>query len=155
MVTQDDKPDTGSTGTPRAIKWVLFASLAVNLLILGAIVGLWINEGPPRRDRGPESFAFIRALEPADRRALGREMRARDLRRAARGNAADAVALLRADPFDRSAFETFLAGEAARRDRVRTIGQAALAARIAAMTAAERQAYADRLDAALEKSRWR
>ena len=120
MVTQDDKPDTGSTGTPRAIKWVLFASLAVNLLILGAIVGLWINEGPPRRDRGPESFAFILALEPADRRALGREMRARE------------------DPFDRLAFETFLAAEAARRDRVRSIGQAALTARIAAMTAAER-----------------
>ncbi|MHA6326834.1 periplasmic heavy metal sensor [Roseivivax sp. CAU 1753] len=152
----DPAPDaTPSTGTPRAVKLTLFASLALNLLIVGLIAGTWISEGPPRRDPGPAGFAYIRALDAGDRQAIGAQMRDRRPRGAGTGEAHQALRLLRTDPFDAAGFDAFLTRQAQRGQAVREVGQGALVARIAGMDAAARAAYADRLEAVFGKSKRR
>ncbi|SIT12310.1 Heavy-metal resistance [Roseivivax lentus] len=146
-------PDTprGQPRTPRLVKAVLFVSVALNLVIVGLIAGLWIDKGPPRRDGGPAGIAFLQALAPEDRRRLVLEFG--QTRERGRGvvtpEATRALEVLRRTPFDSAAFAAALEAETARNAARRAAGQAALVARVAAMSEAERRAYADRLEVRL------
>jgi hypothetical protein len=98
----------------------------------------------------------VAALPAADRRALGREVFAtvreegislRDLRASV-----DAVVDgLRADPFVAEAVAAELSRQRAALGRVQEVSQTALVARLQSMTAAERAAFADRLEAGLRR----
>lgn len=136
--------------TPLWIRITLFLSLAVNLLIVGLVLGVLISRGPPSRDAPPPGAVYFRALEAEDRRAISRAMRAewRAVGRPKGPNLAGVVALLRAEPFDRAALESAVAAQNAQGDLLRAAGQKALLDRIAEMTPAERQAYALRLETA-------
>lgn len=130
---------------------VLVVSLGLNLAVAGMIGGALVSgrfgDGPPTRvDLGLGPLA--RALDDADRRAIGRDMRrimgARgvDLR----APAAAMIAALRAEPYQPARLQAALADQAARITAVQADAQAVLLARVAAMPAAQRAAFADRLE---------
>jgi uncharacterized membrane protein len=138
----------------RGLRWLLIASLGLNLLVAGVVVGEMVS-GPMGR-RGPSVELalgpFARALAPEDRRAIARDLldRAdlRDLRRTERQEDMTALAAaLRADPFEREAVAALMQ---AQRDKVRTLEaevEAALLDRLVAMTPEERAGFADRIEA--------
>lgn len=120
--------------SPRSLKIALALSLALNLLVVGAIAGALISGGPPGRAAAPraEIGALARGLDGPDRRALGRSLRndaeIRQARAAMRAAGASIREALVADPFDPAALEAAM--------RSRQDAQAALGARGAAIFAA-------------------
>lgn len=161
MAAQDQ--DRSSTRTerriPLAVRLVLFASLALNLVIVGIVAGFIIRGGPS--DRPPRHLRdvvapYTAALSPDARREIGRKLgRAsrgdREARTQVRGEYAEALGLLRADPFDRAAFEVLLTRQSARAATRQKQGQVLLLEHITAMSPTGRQAYAGRVEEALKR----
>lgn len=151
-------PPRPAPRTPIWLRVLLFASLALNLLIVGAIVGHMLNDGPkgrvPRMDRvqGPMTFA----LSDEDRRAIGRALREeyRENRPSREQFVAEyqgVIAALRAEPFQPDLVEEALRRQRqAASDRI-AVGHRLLVDRLTAMTTEERQAFADRLEEGLRR----
>ena len=143
-----------SVGIRLWMRVVFFFSLAINLLVVGALVGLMIVN-PSRHERRLHSTRnlvqpFIRALETDDReifrksmaravRQPGSERRPRLVDRQA------AVALLTADPFVRLDFADYLTGQFENISIIQGLGRELLLDRIDEMSGEERLAYANRL----------
>ncbi|GGB87473.1 hypothetical protein GCM10011363_00130 [Marivita lacus] len=145
--------------TPLWMRLTLFGSLALNVLVIGAVVGFLVTGGPgkrPDRDRLDFGSFYTRALSDTDRRALRREFMA-ELQQEGRGRGAFVTDLrltldvLRATPFDRDAFVSTMAEQSRRRADREEMGRQVLANRIAAMSDAERAAYADRIEERLSE----
>ena len=143
---------------PRSwLRILLFFSLALNLLIIGAVGGLvWTFRGGPDQVGRDYAAPYVFALDPKERR---------ELRRAARDHLPQPVgprtqrkadyqavlSALRATPFDRDGAEAALTRQTSNaRDR-RVAGQEALLDRWEGMSDARRAAYADRLEEVLKK----
>ncbi|MFT6451883.1 MAG: putative membrane protein [Halocynthiibacter sp.] len=148
----------------RRFRWsrvVLVLSLALNLAVIGMIVGAMMGNGrsaPPRalssRDVG--YAPFISALDRGERRALARELRrAAPSRKDARSARRDGVELildaLRADPYDPAGLETALSLHREDLSNRQQVGQDVLVERLHKMSPSERQSYADRLDQILTR----
>lgn len=132
---------------------LLFVSLAINLLVVGLVVGALLA-GPHGRDRtalrGLGYAPFVRALPSEDRVAL-REALARDAE-SFRHNRSELqvqfeslLAALRKDPFDAGEVERLFAGQRERIVERQRLAQDYLLERIAAMAPQDRAAYADAL----------
>ncbi len=132
---------------------VLFVSLAINLLLVGLIVGALLA-GSHGRDRtalrGLGYAPFVRALPGEDKAAL-REALARDAD-SFRHNRAELqvqfeslLAALRKDPFDAGEVERLFAEQRGRIVERQRLAQDYLLERIAAMAPEARAAYADSL----------
>ena len=141
-------------GTPLWVKLLLGFSLALNLLIIGAVGGTMYRVAKSAPSGGPGAgIAFVGALEKEDRKAVLGSLRAenRVARRDGAASMREILNLLRADDFDAAAFSTLIEGQsqrsAAMQDKVR--GQ--LVQQITAMDADARKAYADRLEARLTR----
>lgn len=143
----------------RGMRWLLIASLALNLLVVGIVVGAMFG-GPGRDHRAGQPrdavAPYTRALAPRDRRALRRELRQSLFDRRPSSDALAApymqvVALLRAAPFDADALRTALTAQSAQAQARLTAGREVLLAHISAMTDAERRAYSDRLEAEIAR----
>lgn len=149
-------------GLGRGGRVLLYLSLAVNLLVVGLVVGALVSGGDKLRDRRPPAAGeggfgpVFSALEPEDRRVLGREMRQilqteRRDRREMRALMTEFVTVLASDPFDEAAFDALLDvqfGEATFR---LGLARDVFEARVQEMSVAERQALSERLAAELEK----
>lgn len=142
----------------RGLKIALAVSVALNLAVVGVVAGAVLRGGPMRdqmvRDIGFGPFA--EALTDSDRKALRRAFfdrspGLRDLRATMRQDMAGVLAALRAQPFDPAALRAALAAQAERLSGQMTLGQDLLAERIDAMAEAERLAFADRLESALQR----
>lgn len=147
---------------PRRRRWLapaLFASLAVNLLVAGVLLGLVLpaSDDPagdrPRARVDMGGTAWLAALAPEDREALRAAWAARgsDLRGLRAERQAELAALaevLRAADFDPEAATEALAREAERRAERQAVLHGLLVAHLSEMPAAERAAVADRLEAA-------
>ncbi len=146
------------------LRFVLIASLALNMLTVGMIGGAaikwsqWRGHHPPRLDQagGP----LTRALTQEDRREIGRRMRAayRESGKKRGHKRAEMAALvedLKAQPFDAEAVRMRLARQRAVFDERLALGQALLLERLTQMSDAERAAYAGRLSEALERHKHR
>lgn len=157
-------PDKGKgpgRGAGRWLRVALGLSLALNLAVAGVVGGALLRGGghgphPSVRDLGFGPFA--EALSEADRAALRRAFVGRmpDLRATRDEMRADMGAILtalRADPYDPSALLPVLERQRARTGERLELGQALIVDRIAAMTAAERLAFADRLEQSLRHRR--
>lgn len=146
----------------RKLRIVLFASLALNLLVVGLMVGVMAAHGfgkdsrPPRMDQvgGP----MARALSDEDRRALGRAMHEayrdrRPDRATIRAEFEQLIAALERTPYEpevvRASVERQMQAVA---EGVR-LGRELLLERLESMSDAERAAYAGRLREALERKR--
>ncbi|WP_298257612.1 periplasmic heavy metal sensor [uncultured Litoreibacter sp.] len=156
--------DDTKSQTPRRIKIALIVSLAVNVLVIGAVIGAAFQGGRhgAGRDRGkgPEAAAigiYGRALDQTDRRAIGKALRKgrkdqnREFRAELGGLAQQAADLLKQSPFDQEAFAALLQQQQqmikGRSDEMQIV----LVDRVASMTPAQRIAYADRLQHALKR----
>ena len=141
------------------LRGLLFASLAVNMLILGVFVGgqFGPHDGPPRGKGAPRDGAalFVSALTKEERQALRTRFEERAAPR--RDDRAvpldDARMLLQADPFDPEAFRAFLDRLDRRGEARRMAGKDALTTFVAEMSPEERAAYVERLDAIRERAR--
>lgn len=158
------KEPQDKSGTGRWMRVLLVVSLAVNLAVVGVVAGWALRHGghhghhPSRLDMagGP----LTRALSDEDRREIG--LRMRQVWRESGGNRAgfrssfDALVVdLRAVPFDPDRVAERMReqreGFAARFE----MGQEVLIAHLAAMSDADRAAYADRLEARIKDYRAR
>ena len=147
----------------RGLPWgriVLFASLALNLLVVGLVAGAMLRHDrfdshPPLRDLGYGPFG--EALSPTDRRALARGLigHAGDLqanRDDIRRQFAEMLAVLRARPFDAKALAALVQNQQIKLKERQAIGQTLLLDRIEAMSDEERAAFADRLEQNLRRA---
>ncbi len=146
---------------PRWMRWTLIASLALNLAVLGLVVGAAVNhmsgDSPrPPSVRSLDLGAYSAALSPEDRRALRETFRAewpglRQMRTSQAETTAAILTALRADPFDAAAVRARLADQQTRMAEGLNLGQRLLLERLEAMTPAERAAFADRLEERLTR----
>lgn len=137
---------------------LLFLSLAINLLIVGIVVGWMASPGGPgraddRSARGLLGEPFVKALPNDQKRALlrdmGREARSiRESRETLRARLEAFLQALRADPFDPLAVQALMREQRSAALRRQDIGEKLLLDRLSEMTPEQRDAYA----AALEQS---
>ena len=157
MNSQTSSPQQKS----RLWKIVLVTSLALNIAIIGAVGGAFLRfgkEGP----RGKPKFdavagsVYIRALTREDRRKLGQDMREKhasqsSVRDSLDARFEDALRLLRGDSFDVAAFNDVMEQHSAISNSRQSDARTMLINHISAMSLEERSAYADRLEAALNR----
>ncbi|KQI72114.1 hypothetical protein AN191_08175 [Loktanella sp. 5RATIMAR09] len=152
----EDKTPQARPG--RLWRVVLVLSLALNLAVIGVVVGSaasgrW-GDGPPRSfDLGLGPIA--RALEPQERRAIGRQLREdRSLRDFdLRDRVNRVVAALQADPFDPDVLRALLAEQNARMTAVQATAQEVVVEEIVAMTPERRRAFAERVLEEMSRAR--
>lgn len=140
------------------LRILLFASLAINLAVAGLFVG-FVLKGPSKHDRGRDPVApYTRAFDEDQRGELWRAIRQQyheDRRADGRpdilGEYRTALEALRAEPFDAEGFGRVLAEQGARADERRHRGETVLLDYVTTLSAGDRAAYADRLEAVLEE----
>lgn len=150
----------GAARTGRGLRIALGISVALNLAVAGMVAGALLRDGGPkgRMVRDLDFGPFTEALSADDRAALRRDFlqRAPDMRDIRRQMGADLQAflgLLRQEPFDAAALVAVMENQQGRMARRIELGQELLAERLAAMTPAERAAFADRLERRLTRGR--
>lgn len=148
------------TQTPEKAKrrWLMpafIASLTLNLLVAGVLVGWVLSPEGPRRERfdthGVIGEPFFRALPVKDRRALIGDIlrdpeRFREGRDGLRQRFDAFLAALRADPFVPGDVKRLLAEQSEVAIGRQKIGEDLLVQRLESMSGEERAAYADRLE---------
>ena len=145
----------------RGLRIALGLSLAVNLLIVGLVVGALLALGPGRSRDGDDPRLralglgpFAAALGREDRRAVAERIDRDALRSERRALGESLVALraaLLAEPFDRAAAETALARSRAAAEAAQSHGHQALLDHVETMSAAERAELVERLGRALRR----
>ncbi|WP_232796536.1 periplasmic heavy metal sensor [Roseovarius salinarum] len=144
------------------LRLVLAGSLALNLLVVGAVAGAVITHKPWRGHHAPRldgvGGPLTRALAPQDRRAIARGMRrayhdGRPARAEIRAAFEALIADLEAGPFDADAVAAHLERQRSVLAERLAVGQELLLDRLNEMSEAERAAYAGRLRAVLAEHR--
>ena len=135
--------------TARWIKWALIASLAVNVAVATAVIGAMLT-GDRRGFGGPPEIAALsRGLDRDARRALFMALRADgglgDGRARIRTAQAVVVDALRAEPFDRAAFETAMRMQRDLQGEIAGRGITVLGKVIADLSVEDRVALAEHL----------
>lgn len=159
MTETTTPPDPRAPGAPppkstgRARTWLLYGSLALNLLVAGLAVGAWVKGPPGMRDGRDLGFGmFDEAFRPDDRMALRDAVRARagDLK-AARGQMAGDIAAvaaaLRAEPFDAEVLRAALATQQEHLTARLRIGSEVIGDYLSGLSPEDRRAFAERLEA--------
>jgi uncharacterized membrane protein len=154
--TPSSAPSPAKPPLPRRFRWLLIASLTLNLLVVGAVVGTALRVAgggrlPPPAERSLGFGPWSGGLDRDDYRALRRgfEQSGRDLRDARAAENADRQALitaLRADPFDPATLDAVAARMQARTLERLEFGQQVIRAHVVAMSPQARRAFADRLE---------
>ena len=146
------------SGPRRLWKIVLVCSLALNLAVVGLVVGTVasgrVGDGPPRSfDLGVGPLA--QALNQQERREVGRELRQarvlRDINPRARAN--EMSAIIAADPFDPDALRAIFATQRNEVSRVQERAQEVLFNLISDMTPERRAEFATQIEEALKSDR--
>lgn len=167
MSKDDGDMPVKKAGSPRWVKSLLVVSLGLNLLVVGVVAGAFFKHRKyPELDRhAPETRMildlglgpFMNAFAPDQRRDLGRTLR-RELgnpdmsRTELAGELTTLLDVLRATPFDLSAFEKVIDRQRVRLNARSTAGRAVLLEAVAAMPDAERARFADRLERSLRRA---
>ena len=149
------------------VKPLLFVSLALNLVVIGALLGRALAPDRPRWGdgvagpvRGVIGAPFAHALDPGDRGALHDKLTGkRSHLQASRGRLSDLLAellaVLRAEPFQPDEVRRILQEQRGVAEERQLLGEALLLERLEAMSPDERSAYADRLERSLGRFRRR
>jgi uncharacterized membrane protein len=152
------------TGRPRRwVKVLLVCSLALNLLIVGAIAGLVLSGGGKWGPRHPPHMAPVggpltRALDQEDRHAIAEKMRSavgnRKERRAARRAEVEALMdALIAVPFEPDVALARMQALQSNVEEFQAIGRDMLIERLTEMSDTERAGYAKRVRRAMRHAR--
>lgn len=160
-----ETPSGGGEGRPW-LRIALITSLAVNLLLLGAIGTRWIgHERGHWHQRGSEARRlpiglnlYARAMDDGARAALEAAVEAqRDTfatrRAGVRGQMDGLVTTIVADPFDPQAMATALAAQRAAMGEYMGHAHRLLIEQVSAMDARDRREFADGLRREIEKRR--
>lgn len=135
------------------MRLLLGGSLALNLLFVGLFVGAAMRFGGPDRKPPQPSVgaALFREMPREHRRALFSTMRSHhDIDGSRRASEAQAVVqALRAQPFDPDALSRVVGQQLNRRSTWLAATQDDWLARVAEMSAQDREAYADRIEQAV------
>lgn len=148
-----DVDKQGRGGMRRSIRILLAVSLALNMLVIGAIGGMVFHGGPGGISMSERAMAYgpyTRALSHKDRKMIGRAMRAElgDTRRnksEIRAGFAVLKAALTADVYDGDLVHQLLKDQQAAGMRRYMVGQRLLLERLEEMSPQERQTFAERL----------
>lgn len=153
-----------STPKRRWVKPLLFVSLAVNLLIVGIVVGWSFSDGRKDRPQGPIRGVlgepFVRALPDTARQAIRRDIenergRISESRDVLRQRFQAFLEALRNEPFQPDNVTRLLQEQRQVGILRQEFGEELLLRRLSEMTPAERSAYADRLERELRRLRRR
>lgn len=149
-----------TTETPlrmsRTTRLVLVASLGLNLIVAGFLVGAYLfHRGPPPGGIGfgPYTYALAQEDREALRRAFITQSRDTNFRGRMQEERQALSGLLRAEPFDRAAVQQLFEAQRQRADEGFRMGQSLLLDRISAMTPEARTAFAERLESGPKRSR--
>jgi len=150
---------------PRRLWKVIFVlSLALNVAIVGVVIGTtWrFQDKPPRPTFtvSESSSIYLRALDKTHRRELARKLRRADgklknVRAEITQWFEQAITVLRTEPFDSDAFEQVMQAHSNRAEMRMQEARSILLKHLIALSAAERAAYADRLEQALRGGKQR
>jgi hypothetical protein len=142
----------------RGFKILLGVSLALNLAVVGVMVGAMLRKGPDGHQRGDRhvSFArpYIQALPREDRVAVfeaTRSTRKRTDRGVRLAHYQEMTDILRAENFDRAAIENVLTKQGAMTLNAQNAGQNQWLDLIEKMDAKERGSYADAIEDVLKR----
>ncbi len=162
-------PVTEPAAKPRK-RWVmpvLFISLALNLLVVGAVVGRALAPDDKRQSdpiagpiRSVVGEPFVRALTRKDRRAMLDEIKRegpkiRRSREGLRQKVEAFLTALRTEPFDPDNVQQLMQEQRQVARGSQELGETLLLNRLQEMSAEERSAYADRLEKSLRNLRRR
>ncbi|UZD91549.1 periplasmic heavy metal sensor [Cognatishimia activa] len=144
----------------RSLRVLLFASLAANLIVVGLVAGAVFGnkKGGDKPPRDADFMgAYTRALPDQDRRAIGRAIRDHHrnsgiTREQARKQFQEMLGLIRATPFDADAMRGRMLEQAKSSFDRRQAAQDIWLQRVEQMTDAERQDYADQIEAQLKRA---
>jgi uncharacterized membrane protein len=150
-------PTPATKPVSRLTRIVLVISLGLNLAIIGTIGGFAVSHAMHGGLRGARELGFgpfSAALSPADRKAMFDSFRSQNTnflaqRQAMRADFDTLLSALKATPYDSTAVEAVMTRQKARTDARLALGQKLLMERIAAMSPADRAAFADRLQAGI------
>lgn len=164
-IDPSEPPAPQKRRSPTWVRVVLFASLALNLLIVGLVVGtlgqrakIDRSDAPRLRDAGLGPLAMI--LPRDQQGALREQLRhhAPDLRQnreMMRNDIRLILTALRSEPFDPGALAEVLSGQRRTATGRMEIGHRALIEAVSNATPQERARMADRLEKALQRNRSR
>lgn len=153
---------TDTPPTPKKRRWLmplLFASLAVNLLVVGLVVGWSFSDGRSDRTKGPIRGVlgepFVRALPESARQSIRQDIiqergRIKESRDALRERFQAFLAALRSDPFVPDEVTRLLKEQRQVGITRQEFGEELLLRRLSEMSVEERSAYADRLEKSLK-----
>src|SRR5262245_35971183 len=138
---------------PRAPRWLLlalFASLAVNLVILGSVAGaMWRHHGPPASAGVviPNLLGYASTFPPERRKQIweltrDERSRMRPFRRDVRAAREETIKALATEPFDRQQFLAAQKRQAEAENRARAAVQDLYVKIAEGLTAEERRAFA-------------
>lgn len=150
-----EKTDT-TKRCPLWVKIALAMSLALNLAIIGLVAGFVLRGGPSGARLPAMGYAmpYVLALPKQMRRDVFDAVRGDDTlpdRRARRAVYGEMISALRATPYDESAVRAILARQADGASRVQAAAQSAWLEALAGMSDAERAAYTENMQEALER----
>lgn len=172
-MSEDVTKDQGAPGLRRWARVLLAVSLAVNLMILGLVVGSHVFDGKDRRegrDGVPREMSqrdgrdrhgegrLDPAFGPLGRALAGEHRRAAGEALAARGGAPEVnrrqvaqelgqmIETLRAEPFDGAQMNAILQAQHDRFTQRNAMGREILVERLEDMSQEDRAAFADRLE---------
>ncbi len=157
MAETPDEPRTRRA--PMWMRVMLGVSLALNLAVIGIVVGAAARfGGPPPRGPAMMSYAmpYVLALPRADRRAVLNRVRQAEVpggstRKARRAQYAQMIEMLRLSPFDPDAVRGVLDQQSTAARTVQTLAQEGWLERVTAMSDAERAAYAEEVSKVLRR----
>jgi uncharacterized membrane protein len=146
-MTVPSMPDNQPAARGSWLKWLLIASLAVNLLIIGSALGhRFFGHGHWRGGRGESIgvMGYVRHLDRDRRQTISKILSAgrpnlRELREEVRQARLAAAETIAAEPFDKAKVEAALAAIAAADQKLRTAGTASIVDAVEAMTSEERR----------------
>lgn len=151
--------DRKKTAPVRGLRIALAISVALNLAVVGLVGGTLLRADGlrgPAMPRDPGFGFFHAALTPDNRADLRRRLRTAEPGfaaepRALRQDVAAIVAALRAEPFVPGALDVAMQAQVARLRTRLDVGQNLLLNYLSDLPALERQAIADRLEAAASR----
>jgi uncharacterized membrane protein len=152
-----EPPPAASPHPSRWLKPALIVSVALNLAVVGLVLGAWLGDG--HRGGMPRDMSFgpfSEALSDQDLRALRKALMTRagefsSSRKAARAEFEVLLTALRADPFDPAAMKSALSAIETRNAERLQLGRSLIETRLIEMSPEDRQAFADRLERGLKR----
>lgn len=156
-----DRPpsNTPHSATPRWLRVIFLISLALNLIVAGVVIGTvfgGMDIGKRNASLRPLNMPYTRAVSAQDRgalmKSLQRELRTeRPTRSDIREDYTRALDILRADPFQPDVLAKHFETQVDRSQKRIAAGQRVLLSYLNGLSSEEREAYATRLEEALQR----